>query len=319
MNTPSRAGQAAVLFSEVAEQWLGWKRTTLKNSSLARYNSILYLYLLPAFGCTPISDLSRQDAARFAQELLGNRSTGAGGLSPASAAVILSVLKNIIQFTGQILGLSVADLHGITVKQPSRPLRVFTRSEQQRLSRYLLMRRDPTSVGIVLALYTGLRAGELCALRWEDVSLEERSLFVRHTMQRLPASEGKQKTAVVITPPKSPSSMRMIPLPDVITAPLKEIRERDACFVLSGTESYIEPRCLENRFKSALRACGIAAAGFHICRHSFATRCIELGFDVKSLSEILGHASVNITMNRYVHPSMEFKRKNMEKLSELMK
>lgn len=319
MDTPLRAEHAPVLFSEASAQWLDWKRATLKNSSLVRYNSILSLYLLPAFGRVPIGDISRQDAARFAQGLLGNGSAGTGGLSPASAAVVLSVLKSIFQYTRQIQDIPVADLHGITVKQPYRPLRVFTRSEQQRLSHYLLMRRDPTSVGIVLALNTGLRAGELCALRWQDISLSERSLNVRHTMQRLPAADDFHKTAVMITAPKSPSSLRTIPLPEVITDMLREIKANDSCFVLSGTEAYIEPRCLENRFKSALRICGIAPAGFHACRHSFATRCIELGFDVKSLSEILGHASVNITMNRYVHPSMEFKRENMNRLEELIK
>lgn len=319
MDVSHSAKTDSLLFSEVSAGWMNWKRTSLKHSSLARYNSILSLHILPVFGDTPITAISRQDAACFVQGLLTGKSRNTDGLSSATAAVVLSVIKNIFQYARLILDMAVADLHGITVKQQYRQLRVFSRSEQQRLTHYLLMRRDPTSIGILIALHTGLRAGELCALRWMDISLSEQSLSVRHTMQRLPASDGMGKTAVVITPPKSPSSLRTIPMPEIITEMLREIRGADACFVLSGTEDYVEPRCLENRFKSALRTCGIAPAGFHICRHSIATRCIELGFDVKSLSEILGHASVNITMNRYVHPSMEYKRKNMNRLNELMK
>ena len=291
MDINIREKENSALFSVLAGQWIDWKRTMLKSSSLARYNSILSLYILPVFGSMPIADITRQNVAFFARTLL-TESRGGEGLSPATAAVILSVMKSIFQYAKQIQDIPVADLHGITVKQPYRPLRVFSRSEQKRLSRYLLMRRDPTSIGIVLALNTGLRAGELCALRWQDISLSERSLNVRHTMQRLPAADDFHKTAVMITAPKSPSSLRTIPLPEVITDMLREIKANDSCFVLSGTEAYIEPRCLENRFKSALRICGIAPAGFHASRHSFATRCIELGFDVKSLSEILGHASV---------------------------
>ena len=319
MDKPLIAEENAELFSSVADCWLARKKSSLKDSSMARYRSILSLYLLPAFGSRPISDISKQEALNYVQGLQTGEGPGKQGLSPASAAVVLAVMKNIFDYAGQIRGLRVADLRGVSIKKPYKPLRVFSRSEQQRLTRYLLMRRDPTSAGIVLALHTGLRIGELCALRWADISMSERSLFVSHTMQRLPASGSERMTAVMITPPKSPSSLRSIPLPESIIDMLRDMAERDTCFVLSGSEAYVEPRCLENRFKSALRACGIAPAGFHICRHSFATRCIELGFDVKSLSEILGHASVNITMNRYVHPSMEFKRENMNRLSELMK
>ena len=318
MEKPFRQ-EGADLFSSVADCWLAWKQKSLKGSSIARYQSVLSLYLVPTFANKPIIDISRQDVLNFVQDLQTDKTPERHGLSPSSASIVLAVLKNIFYYAEQTLGLPVADLRGISVRKPYKPLRVFSRSEQQRLTRYLLMRRDPTSAGIVLALHTGLRIGELCALRWADISFPERSLNVQHTMQRLPATGSSRMTAVMITPPKSPSSMRTIPLPESIVNMLRGLAERDTCFVLSGTEDYVEPRSLENRFKSALRDCGIATAGFHICRHSFATRCIELGFDVKSLSEILGHASVNITMNRYVHPSMEFKRKNMDRLSELMR
>jgi len=124
------------------------------------------------------------------------------------------------------------------------------------------------------------------------------------------------KTEVVITSPKSKSSVRDIPLPEFI---VQNIKSKNLyipkAFLLSGDSSrYIEPRTLENRFKCCTRMCGIENVNFHMLRHTFATRCVEVGFETKSLSEILGHSSVNITLNRYVHSSMELKRLNMEKL-----
>ena len=303
-------------FTSIADEWLSWKKSSLKESSIVRYRSILDRYLLPTFGDQELSSLTREQAISFQQSLLRSSAEGRG-LSPGTAAIVMTVFKNILQFARQCKGFSTSDLDNLPMKVPRKPLRVFSRSEQQRLCRYLLSRRDPGSLGIVVALYTGLRIGELSALRWEDVSLEERSLHVRHTMQRL-KTEGASRTSVIITAPKSVSSLRTIPLPEFLLEPLRQIRAPGNCYVLTETEAYIEPRSLENRFKSALISCGIAPTGFHTCRHTFATRCIELGFDVKSLSEILGHANVNITMNRYVHPSMEFKRENMNRLESLM-
>ena len=125
-----------------------------------------------------------------------------------------------------------------------------------------------------------------------------------------------RRTKVITTPPKSTCSVREIPLPSDLFGLLKEMEMPADTYVLTGARDiYVEPRTMENRFKAIVKTCGIADANFHALRHTFATRCIELGFDAKSLSEILGHSSVKITMDRYVHPTMDLKQKNMEKLS----
>ena len=127
------------------------------------------------------------------------------------------------------------------------------------------------------------------------------------------------KTTIVISAPKSDCSIRTIPIPDDIFQILEKQQKKANAYILTGnTYEYIEPRTLQYRFRSLMNQCDIEDAHFHVLRHTFATRCVELGFDVKSLSEILGHASVNITMNRYVHPSMELKQKNMNMLSNLL-
>ncbi len=304
-------------FADWARQWLSSPETELKDSSRVRYVNILNSYLLPAFGDLPPEAVTRERAAAFRQQLLQSGGRKGAGLAPKTVTDVLSVLKCVLRFA-QDRGADAADLHGLVARQQRKPLRVFTQEEQRRLTAWLCEKPDLCRLGILLSLYTGIRIGELCALRWGDISLEDKSLTVRATLQRLQTFDEKQKTRIVITPPKSACSLRSIPLPDFLIEVLRPYRRSDGCYFLTGKPFFVEPRTLENRYKEALRACGIRDASFHTCRHSFATRCVELGFDVKSLSEILGHASVSITMNRYVHPSMDFKRRNMNKLSSLL-
>jgi integrase len=139
-------------------------------------------------------------------------------------------------------------------------------------------------------------------------------------MQRIQnVSAAETRTRIVITEPKSACSQRDIPIPDFLVAMLRTFQAESEAYVLTGSrDHFIEPRTMQNHFKRYVRQCGIAPANYHALRHSFATRCIELGFDVKSLSEILGHSNVNTTLNRYVHSSLELKRENMEKLCSLV-
>ncbi|MBR1485871.1 MAG: site-specific integrase, partial [Synergistaceae bacterium] len=179
---------------------------------------------------------------------------------------------------------------------------------------------DLTALGILLSLFTGLRIGELCALKWSDFSFADKEFRVQRTMQRLHNlnENSVRKTFIEIDAPKSPCSLRKIPIPGELIKYLKSFYVEGA-FVLSGSKNkFVEPRTMENRFKSVLKKCGVEQINFHALRHSFATRCVELGFDVKSLSEILGHANVNITLNRYVHPSMKLKHVNMNKLNRFI-
>ena len=162
--------------------------------------------------------------------------------------------------------------------------------------------------------------GEICALQWEDISISDKTIHVHHTMQRIQSHNTTgPKTQIVITTPKSACSIRVIPIPDELIEMLILYQKTTSGYFLSNSEQKIvEPRIMQNHFKKVLKESDIAPANYHALRHTFATRCIELGFDIKSLSEILGHASVNITMNRYIHPSLELKKANMQKLSSLL-
>ncbi len=307
-------------FAVLANEWLLLKAPQLKAPSIAKYTNLLNLYLLPIYGDKQISSISRSDVTQWSRELLTSGGAKAEGLAPKTVNSILSLMRSILEFASREKGISTADTKNISVKQPQKPMRILSRAEQQRLSRYLRTHLTPCNMGILLCLYTGLRIGEICALTWADILIEEQCLYIHQTMQRIQVKGSpEKKTTVVILSPKSECSVRRIPVPDEIGQLLRMLQKQDDAYLLTGmAHSYMEPRNLENRFKSVTMKCDISDVNFHALRHTFATRCVELGFDVKSLSEILGHASVNITMNRYVHPSMELKQKNMNLLSELL-
>lgn len=304
-------------FAFFAEQWLSAAAPQLKDSTIARYRNILNLHLLPQFGEYELTEITQETAESFSRKLL---SADGKGLSPKTVAGILSVLKGIIEYAGRLTDCQTADLHKVTVRQPQKPLRILSRTEQQRLSGYLCEYPSPVHLGILLCLYTGMRIGEVCALKWEDISFDGKYISVSKTLQRIQTfSEGSPKTSVTVSAPKSSCSVRRIPLPDGICRYLVPAKCPGNCYFLTGhPRFYLEPRTLQNRFKAVIRECRLEDVNFHVLRHTFATRCIELQFDIKSLSEILGHASVNITLNRYVHPSMELKQKNMNLLSEII-
>ena len=177
---------------------------------------------------------------------------------------------------------------------------------------------DLCKFGVMLSLYTGIRIGELCALQWVNLCLDSSTLKVRKTLQRIQdlSTGAETRTKVIITDPKSQCSVRNIPMPAFMVELAGRFEAEPMAYVLSGAESrYIEPRIMQERFKQYVAEAGIADANFHATRHTFATRCVEVGFDIKSLSEILGHANVNITLNRYVHSSFELECSNMSKLT----
>lgn len=309
----------SITFNDISSEWIKVQAAQLKESSIAKYKNILSLYLLPEFGDQPIQDIRRNAIIVFSRALLGKGESRSSGLAPKTVNSILSVLKSILKYGAQELNLSVADLSNISVRQPQKPMRALSDAEQKRLSKYLLEQLNPCNLGILTCLYTGLRIGEICALKWEDIYFDEGCIFVHQAMQRIQIQEGNKKTAILILPPKSACSIRRIPLPAELIRVLWAERKDPKAFLLSGEENrFVEPRCLKNRFNAIAVACSIDSVTFHTIRHTFATRCVELGFDIKSLSEILGHASVNITLNRYVHPSMELKKKNMNMLSDFL-
>lgn len=290
-------------FSQSAKEWLAATKPGLKKSSISKYRNVLDKHLLPEFGDMKIVDITRDEVTYFSNRLLAPMDGGGKGVAPKTVNSILSVMKNVMDYVRNVKGVGVISFEGLSVKQPMKQPQVFSTYEQDKLTAFLLEKLDLIGLGVLLCLYTGICIGELCALTWGEISFEEKKLRVTKTMQRIqePDAYG-HKTRVEIDRPKSDCSIRDIPIPDEVFSILLDMRQPDGCFFLTGLEkTFVEPRQMEKNFDRLTAACGIENATMHVCHHSFAARCIEVGFDIKTLSEILGHASVAITMNRYVH------------------
>lgn len=311
---------ATKTLAQMCALWLDESKTQTKHSTYVKYYNIIYNHIIPSIGKHKINFLDTALIRRFADEkLTAGKLNGCGGLSPKTVKDILSVLKLVIAYSNNMGVVCNCRLESINIKSENKNIDVLSKSQQKKLTSYLINNFNNTSLGILICLYTGIRIGEICALKFDDISMADKTVHIRKTMQRVQnfAPLKETKTDVIISTPKSKSSVRDIPMPEfLITAITKNNMYVPKAYLLTGElHSYVEPRTLENRFKRCICSCGIANVSFHTLRHTFATRCVELGFETKSLSEILGHSSVNITLNRYVHSSMELKRMNMEKLN----
>lgn len=300
-------------FEVMAKEWLTVGKPRMKISTLNKYNNLLRLYILPNIGSMSIHEITQSNILECSNKLL------ISGLSEKTVSDTISVIRSVLRYSAQ-RGFSVNfDFQSVRIRQHPKELCVLSFAEQESLTRYLLRNNSEYNIGILVCLFTGLRVGEICALRWTDISLQNHTIHVQQTMQRVqnPSNEAR-KTKIIITAPKSSCSIRTIPIPQILLDVIKEkYTDGSGYFLTNNEQRFIEPRTMQNHFKAVLKQCNIRTVNYHVLRHTFATRCIEIGFDVKSLSEILGHASVTITMNRYVHPSMNLKQQNMQMLSNL--
>ena len=300
--------------------WLTGKKTSVKFSTYIRYRNLIEHHIDPYFGRFKISQIHQQMIQEYMAYLLqSGRLDQTGGLSPKTVEDILHILKDVFRFA-QSCGVECGcGFDRLAVRKEDKRIRVLSPAEEYALLQVLLDHTDPCKLGVLLAMYSGIRLGELCALQWKDISLKEQVVIIRKTIQRLQKAEKDEyaKTQVFITSPKSFHANRTIPLTDFLVHQMKPFAAGPEAFLLSGSGVPVEPRTMQNRFHTYLKAGCISSATFHTLRHTFATRCVENGFDIKALSEVLGHSSVKITLDRYVHTSLEQKKRNMKKMDPL--
>lgn len=303
---------AEITFGHALDSWLESKRISLKQSSYVKYHNIICKHVKPSLGGYFPAEITSAALNAFAAERF--RSGGRGGLSEKTVRGIMMLTKAALRSAEG----GTADIRLSLPREGKKEMRVLTLREQALLEKHLNCGMDACKLGVFVCLYTGLRLGEVCALKWSDISIENGTLTVRRTLQRLQTLDGSlPKTALVFAEPKSNCSARTIPLPECLLGKLARFKPScpSAYLLTADAEQYVEPRTYQNRFKAYVKGSGISDANFHATRHTFATRCVEAGFEIKSLSEILGHANVNITLDRYVHPSLDMKRSNMNKLN----
>ena len=302
-------------YTEWLQFWLeNYVRASVKTRTYERYKLIAEKHIANGVGDTEMDALSPLILQQFITRLMqnGNKRTGRG-LSANSINGVISVLQNSLK-TAQEAGLIKDSPYG-RLKRPKlieKPVECFTIAEQKQIEQAVLNGKKDKLYGILLCFYSGLRIGELIALQWSDIDFAKGILTVSKSCH-----DGKN--GLIIDEPKTANSLRAIPLPKQLLPILKGIKKKsDSPFVVSANGKHVFVRSYQRTFELLLKKLHIPHKGFHSLRHTFATRALECGMDVKTLSEILGHKNPTITLNRYAHSLMEHKKAMMNKLGKLL-
>ena len=295
---------------EIAVAWKEYKRPYVKQSTMAAYLLILENHLLPAFG--EKDSLPEQSVQSFVLEKIEC------GLSVKSIIDILIVLKMVMKFGVKNEWMNYYEWD---IKYPTnsanKELEVLSVSNHRKILDHIQSHFTFTGLGIYISLSTGLRIGEICALKWNDINITEGTITVSRTIERIYMVEGEKKhTELVISSPKTRNSCREIPMSKELLAIVKPLKKivNDDFYVLTNDEHPTEPRTYRNYYNGLMEKLGIPRLKYHGLRHSFATRCIEAGCDYKTVSVLLGHSNISTTLNLYVHPNMEQKKRCITKM-----
>lgn len=305
------------LFGDAVFLWQKANANRYKGSTRMKYENLIENHILPVLGCYRLDRINTFLLADFMDDKLNNgRIDRKGGLSPSYVRSIMLIVFEVIDFAVKENMCAPLRAHIHKPATEKNEYEILDISSQKRLEKRLLLNPDETGVGILISLNTGLRISEVCALEWSDIDFKTAILHVRSTVSRIKSNDGKSKTKLIIDKPKTKSSFRDIPLSGKLMKVLLLLYEkRKSEYVISIKTGFVSPRTYEYRFHKILEKYGIKPINYHALRHTFATRCVEMGVDVKTLSEILGHSNVSITLNTYVHSSIERKREQLEKLS----
>ncbi len=319
ITTAAKSKKADRQFSDILRLWLACVRISVKEATFYRYEYIAERHICPELGKMHVAEISAPLINTFLdRKLKSGRLDGGGGLSPAYVKSIMLVILAALDFAS--CEKYCEPLSG-KINKPNgkkEEISILTEESQQKLEQYIQFNTDITALGVMTSLYAGLRIGEICALAWEDIDFANQIIHVRHTIARVKPNEkdSTAKSKWVIDEPKTKSSKRDIPIASILMPFLSLLQSRSKSkYVVSETDDFISPRTYEYRFHQILKKSGVDDINYHALRHTFATRCVAVGVDIKSLSEMLGHSNVAITLNTYVHSSMSTKRIQLEKLS----
>lgn len=306
-------------YKEWLDEWLThYVKTSSKQRTYERYSQTVSVHIIPHLGEYELSELQPLVLQKFITELLtnGNKRTGKG-LSPNFVKSVISVVQNSLK-TAHILGL-IPEYTADRIKRPKiveKQVECFSVAEQKKIEQFVLKSKKPKLKGIILCLYTGLRIGELLALTWDDIDFNKSTLSVTKTCHD---GNVNGKHCLISDTPKTENSRRDIPLSKPVLALLREVKKNSVSdYVIADKESSVFVRSFQRTFELLLQRLDIPHKGFHALRHTFATRALECGMDVKTLSEILGHKNATITLNRYAHSLWEHKSEMMNKLGKLL-
>lgn len=299
-------------------EWLEhYVRPVSKQKTFSRYSEIVSHHILPAFGDMTLEDITPIVLQKYITELLetGNLRTG-GGLSANTVNAIVTVIQSALKVANNLGYLAVYSSDKVKrPKMAEKQVECFSPVEQKKIEHAVLADKRPKMFGVLLCLYTGLRIGELLALEWDDIDFSKGELTVCKTCH-----DGKAdgKYCRITEAPKTLTSRRIVPIPKQILPLLREQKKKTHAAFVVGENKEISVRSYQYSFSLLLKRLDIPHHGFHALRHTFATRALECGMDVKTLSEILGHKSPVVTLNRYAHSLMPHKHDMMNRLGKLL-
>jgi len=296
-----------ISFQQLVEEWLLYKKHRVKVSTFCRYQYDIHTYLEPLFQAYCLKDFRFFDLQNLVENLIQN-------LSCKSVRDILCIFKSILKLAEEKHHYSLYLQPYATPQKAQQKIHILSQEEKRKLENACFERHTLKSLGILLCLHTGMRLGEICALQWKNIHLANANIEIESTLQRVYLEKGK--TSILISSAKTFHSLRTIPLSSKLVTLLQDLEppSPDAFFLTSTTNQYVEPRNLQYYFHKLLQESNLPPYNFHILRHTFATNCIQVGMDSKSLSELLGHSNVEITLNKYVHFSSEMAQKYLEML-----
>lgn len=301
--------------------WSAKQHPYIKDSTYATYMNIISNHILPYFGDMNLQDISYNKNQEFIWHLSQNgRLDNTGGLSTKTIKDILSLWLSILGDAEKEINIDIpSGKYKFPISDQEEKVKLLNIHQEHQMVSFLKNNLNIKNLGILLALSTGIRIGELCALQWGAISMESGTISISKTLQRIYLKDGNNGTSkVIITTPKSKKSIRIIPISRKMIKLLKTFQNSNETYFLTGVENkYIEPRVYREYYNRLMNKHNMHYVSFHGLRHTFATRCIEAGCDYKTLSEILGHADVGTTMRLYVHSDIEKKRDYIEKMQSL--
>ena len=301
--------------SEVITLWKADKKQYVKKSSFSAYVLLIENHLLPTFGDK--YELEEIDVQNFVFKKLET------GLSHKTIKDILIVLKMILKFGAKHKWLNYTpfDIQFPTEREKHN-IEVLTKTDQKKIMNYIQEHFNFRNLGVYICLSAGMRIGEICALTWEDVDTDNGVISVNRTIQRIYViDEGLRKTELILDTPKTKNSIREIPISKDLLRILKPFKKivNPSFFVLTNDAKPTEPRTYRSYYKNLMKELNMPELKFHGLRHSFATRCIESNCDYKTVSVLLGHSNISTTLNLYVHPNMEQKKKAIEQMFKALR
>jgi integrase len=301
--------------TEIVGLWKTDKKQYVKKSSYSAYVLLLENHLLPAFGDK--QNIEETDVQTFVFQKLNE------GLSQKSIKDILIVLKMVLKFGAKNKLLEYRQFEvQFPTQREKQGIEVLSKTNQKKIMAHIQEHFTFKNLGVYICLCTGIRIGEVCALTWDHIDTEAGIISIRQTIQRIYIIEnGSKHTELVIDTPKTTSSIRDIPISKDLLKILKPIKKivNGNFFVLTNEAKPTEPRTYRNYYKKLMEDLDIPELKFHGLRHSFATRCIESNCDYKTVSVILGHSKITTTLNLYVHPNLEQKKKCIEQMAKVLR